>query len=384
MIQIKDKHDCCGCTACASVCSHKAITMRADSKGFLYPHVNDKLCVDCGLCKKACPFVRHVQTTEKDVVPKVLAVHHKDENVWWTSSSGGVFAALTDYVLNKDGVVFGAAYDESFIVRHKKASSQEGAIAFRGSKYVQSDMRGVYAEVKSNLKKGVLVLFSGTPCQVEGLKGFLMKPYDNLITVDILCHGVPSPMIFADYVHFIQKHSLYKLTRINMKDKSFGWGYQNLRLYFGNHGSQFNTSMSRLWNTIYYSHLAMRPSCFKCRFTDLHRSGDITIGDFWGIEKNHEDFTSDKGISLLLLNDPKGEDIWSHIKVLFDYFLSNTFECLQPALQHPVQEPEGYVAFWEDYRKQSFRQIIKKYFGIRMTALLKDNIRFHMSRIIRK
>lgn len=376
MIYIKNKSDCCGCTACASVCAHQAINMDIDDQGFLYPKIDEAKCIQCGLCKSVCPVLQYDRILDKTANPEVYALHNRDEDVWQSSSSGGVFAVLSDYVLHRSGVVFGAAYDELFVVRHCCANTKETALQFRGSKYVQSDMRGVYVEVRKYLKNGRLVLFSGTPCQVEGLKKFLGKSYDNLIVVDILCHGVPSPMVFADYVNFIRCHSIYRLTKIYMKDKTFGWGYQNLRLYFGKHGSQFNTTLSRLWNKIYYSHLALRPSCFACRFTNLHRPGDLTIGDFWGIEKNHPDFFSEKGVSLLLVNTPKGSGIWEELKKQFEYIQSNTTECLQPVLQHSVVKPNNVESFWRDYHSMQFMLISKRHFDFRLSRLLLDNLKF--------
>lgn len=370
MIKLNSPYDCCGCTACESVCSHHAILMQEDEMGFLYPQTDVQKCTDCGLCNKACPIIRYDAIADKRANPHIFALHNKNAEVWQTSSSGGVFAALVDYTLERKGVVFGAVYDECFVVRHQKAETKEEALAFRGSKYVQSDMRGVYREVRQHLRAGRFVLFSGTPCQVEGLKGFLVKPYDNLLTVDIMCHGVPSPKVFADYVKFIRKYSPFRLTRIHMKDKEFGWGYQNLRLYFGKHKSQFNTIVSNLWNKIFYSHLATRPSCHKCRFTNHLRSGDITIGDFWGIENSHPDFYDEKGISLLFANNEKGELIWQAIKENFEYIESDTKRCVQPNLQHPTKEPEEKAVFWKEYETIGFKKVIKRYYNIRNIELI--------------
>lgn len=380
MIKLNSPYDCCGCTACESVCGHHAITMLEDKMGFLYPTTDVQKCIDCGLCNKACPIIRYDSIEDKTANPKVYALHNKNLKVWQTSSSGGVFATMVDYAIGRNGIVFGAAYDECFAVRHRKAETQAEALAFRGSKYVQSDMRGIYLEVRRNLRAGRFVLFSGTPCQVEGLKGFLMKPYDNLLTVDIMCHGVPSPKVFADYVKFIQTNSPFRLTCIYMKDKEFGWSYQNLRLYFGKHKSQFNTIVSNLWNKIFYSHLATRPSCHKCRFTNYLHSGDITIGDFWGIENSHPEFYDDKGISLLFANNKKGEQVWHAIKEKFEYIESDTKRCVQPNLQHPAKEPEEKATFWKEYESIGFKKNIKRYYNIRNI----DLIFFYVKELIRQ
>ena len=384
MINIICKYDCCGCTACAAICGKQAITMQADEMGFLYPLTDTSKCVDCGLCDKVCPIIRYDAVDDKTATPIIFALHHRDTDTWHTSSSGGVFAALTEYALKRNGIIYGAEYDEDFAVIHRGEENVEGTLKFRGSKYVQSDISGIYAEIRTHLRNGRFVLFSGTPCQVEGLKGFLIKPYINLLTVDIMCHGVPSPKVFADYVQFIRKNSFLRLTGINMKDKTFGWGYQRLRLFFGTHKSQFNTSISNLWNKIFYSHLATRPSCHKCRFANYLRPGDISIGDFWGIEKSHPEFFNSEGISLIMLNNQKGKDVWEHIKDCFSYIESDTTKCVQPNLQHPAAEPSGKQQFVEDYQNLSFWAIGVKYFGLSKKSFIKERIYYHLKSFLGK
>lgn len=375
MIQIVNKHDCCGCTACASACNLHAISMDMDEEGFFYPHVNLQLCTNCSLCERVCPIIRYDTIVDKNINPTIFALYHRDDSIRQASSSGGVFAALVDYAFLRNGIAYGAVYDKGFVVKHKKAENKEEAMLFRGSKYVQSDMLNIYIEVKRYLDNGRYILFSGTPCQVEGLKCFLRKRYANLTTVDILCHGVPSPKVFSDYVSFIRRNSDFELTKIYMKDKTFGWKYPNLRLYFGSHVSQFNTVLSNLWNKIYYGHLVTRPSCYTCRFTNYHRSGDITIGDFWGIEKVYPKIDMDKGISLIMLNNNKGLEVWNCIKEQFEYIPSNIKECVQPNLQHPVCEPVNRDAFWMDYQKFGFDGIAYKYWGVTKKELLKNRIK---------
>ena len=361
MISIFDKHDCCGCTACQSICSHSAITLIEDEEGFKYPQIDVDKCLSCNLCDKVCPIIQRDAHSLTYLPEQVLAAHNKDMDIWFKSSSGGVFAALTEYCINKNGIVYGAAYNEKLTVVHCGEDTLEGTVRFRGSKYAQSDMTGVYREVREWLINGRLVLFSGTPCQVDGLHLFLRKSYVNLITVDILFHGVPSPMIFSDYVDFINKNSIGKLTDINMKDKTFGWGCQNLRLFFDNGASQFNTIISTLWNKLFYGHNILRPSCYNCRFTNLNRPGDITIGDFWGVENSLPDFHSTNGISLILCNNTKGSTIWNDIKDKFEYRESSIEDCLQPALCKNVDEPAQRIHFWENYLSQGFSSILKDY-----------------------
>lgn len=372
MIQVEDKHDCCGCTACASICGRNAIVMQPDEEGFLYPVCDLSRCIDCHLCELACPIITR-DSKQSDTLPlKVYALRNKNAEVLRGSSSGGAFAAMVENILSQGGIIYGAEYNEQHVVVHRGETTSDGAIRFRGSKYVQSNINGVYNEIRQHLLSGRLVLFSGTPCQVEGLKCFFRKPYENLLTVDILCHGVPSPQIFADYIRFINKYSLGRLKGLFMKDKTFGWGYQNTRLFFQSGRSEFNTPLSNLWNNIYYDHIVNRPSCHKCRFTNLHRSGDLTIGDFWGIEKYHKEFHSSMGVSLLMTNTNKGNIFWEQIKSEFEYIESNMDECIQPVLQYSRLETSDRISFWEEYKKQGFDKTIRRRYHITHVAFLKN------------
>lgn len=384
MIDLKKKSDCCGCTACASICAKGAIKMKSDEEGFLYPICDISQCNDCHLCEKICPIIYRDNNTYHNRPLKILAVRNKEKEILYHSSSGGAFSALAEEILIKHGIIYGAEYNEKHIVIHSKETTKNGILKFRGSKYVQSNICGIYEEIKSYLHKGELVLFSGTPCQVEGLKCFLRKPYENLITVDILCHGVPSPKIFSDYIKFIKKYSIGHLKNIFMKDKTFGWGYQNVRLYFKEGYTEFNTPLSSLWNKIYYDHICNRPSCHNCKFTNLYRAGDITLGDFWNIEKSHKEFYSSLGVSLLMINTTKGESIWNNIKQNFAYIQSNINECMQPVLQYPQPESIEKEQFWKDYKKYGFEKVIRKRYRITNYKLLKNILQQSINILRRK
>jgi coenzyme F420-reducing hydrogenase beta subunit len=375
MIHINNKHDCCGCTACASVCNKNAIIMQADKEGFLYPHVNIELCTDCHLCEKICPIItRDNKKTVLNLPLNVYALHHKDIEVWYKSSSGGVFTALAEDCLKMKGIVYGAVFSKDFTVVHCGEQTAKGILKFRGSKYVQSDIQGIYRDIRRHLRNERQVLFSGTPCQVEGLKNFLSKEYNNLTTIDILCHGVPSPRLFADYIQYINQHSIDSLQQIFMKDKTFGWEYQNLRLYYKHNNTEFNTPLSNLWNKLYYDNIINRPSCHHCRFTNLYRAGDITIGDFWGIQKSHPNFFNTNGISLLMVNTNRGKVVWERIHSDFIYQQSNTKQCLQPVLLHPKSASPQRDAFWKEYLQNGFTATVNKYYGITHKTLLKNKI----------
>ena len=357
--------------------------MQPDEEGFLYPVCDLSLCTDCHLCEQVCPIIDR-DSRKPDTAPsKVFALHNKNTEIWHSSSSGGAFAGMVENFLNQNGIIYGAEYNECQVVVHCGETTTDGALKFRGSKYVQSDMRGIYEKIRLQLRVGIPVLFSGTPCQVEGLKQFLIKPYDNLFTVDILCHGVPSPKIFADYVKFVKKYSMGHLSGIFMKDKTFGWGYQDTRLFFHEGSTEFNSPLSCIWNKIFYEHIVNRPSCHQCRFTNFHRSGDFSIGDFWGIEKSHPEFFSSLGVSLLMINTTKGEKYWERIKHKFEYIESNMCECLQPVLQCSQPESSERVLFWNDYKKFGFEKVIRKRYHITDGMLLKNHL-YQVVNIIRQ
>ncbi len=281
MIDIKDKSDCCGCTACASVCKHNAISMQPDVMGFLYPVVDKSICVDCGLCEKVCVFNDHYDTSLNLPQPEAYAARHKKLEEVETSRSGAAFIAISDYILEKGGVVYGAGYTDHFRVVHKRASTKAERNEFKGSKYVQSDLGHVFRQVKKDLKDGLTVLFSGTPCQTAGLNSYIGKKLrDHLILVDIVCHGVPGPYLWRDYIAYLEKKHGDKICWVNFRDKqAFGWTAHKETFKFVKGGGKMS------FTYLFYQHIMFRSSCGKCHFTNTKRPSDITIADFWGWQK---------------------------------------------------------------------------------------------------
>lgn len=221
MIQIKDKADCCGCTACASRCPKNAITMEPDTLGFKYPKVDLDKCIDCGLCEKVCAFNDNYDKSLNLKEPEIYAARHKDIHEIETSRSGAAFIAISDYILENGGIVYGVGYKDHFRVAHKRATTKEERNEFKGSKYVQSDLDGIFRQVKEDLKQGNTVLFSGTPCQTAGLNSYIGKKFrENLVLVDIVCHGVPSPYIWQDYLTYLENKYKSKIIKVNFRDKS--------------------------------------------------------------------------------------------------------------------------------------------------------------------
>lgn len=357
MINVSNKSNCCGCTACASICNHDAITMKPDELGFLYPSVDITKCVNCGLCEKVCQFHPGYKRYDNFEQPLAYSLRLKDEDQLMRSQSGGAFYAIADYILQTGGFVYGAAFNEQWRVVHQKASNHEELEMLRMTKYVQSDLRGVFVMVKKDLQNGSRVLFSGTSCQVASLKAYLpAKLHENLICVDIICHGVPSPKIWDDYVRFIELKCKGKATRVSFRDKRLGWNTNmhsfevNGLVYFG------QTS-----NYLYFRGYSIRESCSSCCFTNLQRVGDLTIGDFWGAEKFYNCNYLKKGISIILVNSEKGCEILESIKSKTIIQAHNVNDCLQPQLKEPTKLNLNRKAFIDDYTINGFEYVAKKY-----------------------
>ena len=371
MIKLNDKSDCCGCSACYSICSHHAIEFAEDQEGFFYPMFNQNSCIDCGLCEKVCPVI-HYKAEPKKGNPVIYSAINKNVNQYMQSSSGGIFILLCEYIISKGGIVCGAIYDKSFVVKHSFAKTLNECRDFQGSKYVQSDIRGIYPKIKAILKDNIPVLFSGTPCQVAGLKLYLRKNYDNLFTVDLLCHGVPSPLIFKDYINFVRGKN--KIRNINMKSKSKKKGTA-IRFDFFNGKYVRQTLKTDLWNKLYFRHYIVRLSCHDCQFTHYNRPGNITIGDYWGINKHHPEFHSEKMVSLIMVNDKKGELMLNDIYKKIDLILVSKSETLQNALITSCKPNIERTQFWNDYKKRGFEYIANKYLGYNFYNRIKDKIR---------
>lgn len=361
MIQIKEKADCCGCSACASICKHDAIMMKPDVMGFLYPVVDESKCVDCGLCDKVCAFNDHYDTSRNLPSPDAYAARHKDISEVETSRSGAAFIAISDYILENGGVVYGAGYTDHFRVVHKRATTKEERDEFKGSKYVQSDLRGVFRQVKKDLKEGLTVLFSGTPCQTAGLNSYIGKHLrENLLLVDIVCHGVPAPSVWRDYLHYLEKKYNQLIIKVNFRDKSRkGWS-SHIESYL----LEDNTCKeSTVFTDFFFLHIMLRPSCGKCFYTNVVRPSDFTIGDFWGWEKTDANFNKDnKGCSLLFCNTRKSRTIFEQIKANLCYVSVEIEKCIQPNLQSPTKFHPEWKSFERAYeRGDGFSYVATKY-----------------------
>lgn len=354
MIQIKDKSQCCGCTACVSVCTHQAIEMVPDTLGFLYPKVDESKCVECGLCEKVCAFNSDYDRSGNFTEPLAYGARHKDEQEVIKSRSGAVFVALSDYIFAHRGVVYGAGYKDHFRVAHKRATTKDERDEFRGSKYVQSDLTGVFSRVKENLRNGLYVMFVGTPCQTAGLNAYIDKNLrGKLILVDVICHGVPAPFIWLDYLRHIEKESHKVIEWVSFRDKEHsGWAAHNEAFVLAGE----KKIEKRTWYTeCFYKGIMFRKSCAICPYCNTIRPSDITLGDFWGWEKWNDEFNADdKGVSLVLCNTEKGKTFFDQINSSLNYKEATPDQYIQSRLEYPTNEHPKRDEFERDYAKYGF------------------------------
>ena len=307
MINIKKKEECCGCYSCKNICPKECISMEIDNEGFYYPNIDGDKCINCNLCQKVCPTINSLKVDSIQI--EAYACKNRDEKERVTSSSGGVFILLCKEVINKGGVVFGASFDKEFNVIHTSAESFEDCQKFKGSKYVQSSIKNTYKEAKELLEMGRMVLFSGTSCQIKGLNLYLRKNYDNLITVDVICHGVPSPKIFSLYKKDLIKEYNSKIKSIDFRNKTNGWKQFSYKTEFLNNKIYLSSLNENIYMKGFLNNLYLRPSCYKCEAKDGKSKSDISLGDYWGVENIHPDFDDDKGVSLVIVNTKKGNRI---------------------------------------------------------------------------
>lgn len=363
MIDIKDKKDCCGCAACVQRCPKQCISLKTDEEGFLYPKVNADLCIDCGLCEKVCPVIN--QNANREPL-HCFAAYNEDEEVRLKSSSGGVFTLLAEKMIEKGGVVFGARFDKDWSVVHDFAETKDGLAAFRGSKYLQSRIGNSFAEAERFLKAGRQVLFSGTPCQIAGLKGFLRKEYEGLLAVEIVCHGVPSPKIWHRYLKEKQTQmGADRITNVEFRNKKTGWKRYSFQLeyekgdrtcIYAEYASQ-NPYMKGFLSDIY-----LRPSCHACPAKHLKSGADITLGDFWGIQHRLPEMDDDKGVCGLLCNTQKAMAQFAEISVVQTECQFLDVAAGNPALLHSVKEPvEKRNRFFSRLNGRNFEKEVSKY-----------------------
>lgn len=317
MVEIKKKQICCGCSACYDSCPVNCINMEYDEEGFRYPKIDKTKCINCKKCESVCPILqKDNQLTNKNVnISKTFAVQNKNLDERMNSSSGGIFALLAKQIIKDNGLVVGAVITKDLTVKHIIVDNEEELKKIYGSKYLQSELDGVYKNIKRKLSENKLVLFSGTPCQIVALKSFLKNDYDNLILVDIVCHGVPSKKVWDSYIKWISNRKGKKVKNIYFRDKKNGWKNYNIVLEYDDYEREYISHSEDLFFNVYLDNIDLRPSCYECNFKNYNRDSDITLGDLWGIKEICPELDDDKGTSLMLINTEKGLNLWKKINV---------------------------------------------------------------------
>lgn len=307
MIQISDKAKCVGCHACYSCCPKLCISMEKDDEGFMYPRVDQNVCINCKKCERVCPVIQ--KSVPQHFSEVSLAAFSKDEQTRNNSSSGGVFSALAQIVLKHQGVIFGAAFDNEFQVHHIRVDSIDGLEKLRGSKYVQSRIEDTFKEAKEILESGKEVYFSGSPCQIDGLKNYLGKEYGNLITQDIICHGVPAPYVWGKYLDSVKKKLNSEIKRVTFRDKLYGWRKYSIKIEGANGNVEISTFLENPMMKAYLRDMCLRPSCYNCPSKGVKRSSDITLADFWNVSEFVDDFDDNRGVDLIVCHSLKGLEL---------------------------------------------------------------------------
>lgn len=312
---VEKQEECCGCKACSNICPKKCISFEMDTTGFIYPMVDKSTCIDCNLCIKVCPLKHYFEIKENKLKNHLyFAAYNKDRDMLLKSSSGGIFGLLAKYIISNGGIVYGAKVKNRFYVYHDRAVSLEEAEGFFGSKYLHSDINDCYHNCKIDLEDGRKVLFSGTPCQIAGLYTYLQRDYSNLVTVGVVCHGVPSRTIFDKFIVEVEKKHRSEVTKYQWRNKEKGWGPNHVRMDYSNGTHELTVSVKNPYTKGFLKNCYIRPSCYQCKFAKLPRIEDLAISDFWGYEGRLTETNHNEGLSMVVVTNSKGLELFNNIK----------------------------------------------------------------------
>ena len=365
-LESKQKCDCTGCGACALICPKKCIKMKEDKEGFLYPSINNKECIKCNKCINIC-----INKIENNYQEETYAVYNKNNDERKNSTSGGIFPLLAKEIIKNDGCVYGACYDENMQVIHKKARTLEECEKFKGSKYVRSNFEGIYKSIQKDLTEGKQVLFTGTPCESDGLRKFLNKEYENLLICDIICHSNPSPKMFKKYISYLEKRYNSKVININFRDKTKSWHKPNIVVSFEN-GKKVKDEM---FYDLFSTGVISRLSCYNCKYTSMKRNSDMTIGDFWGIEKIKPQIDDDKGISVVIIHSKKGKKAFINIQKEVKFYKVATEDSIKYNHNSPIKKPKKRDEIFENIdEEKKLIYMMKKYFLLYKLKVSVSNI----------
>lgn len=371
MIKITDKAQCCGCTACASICPKKAIVMEEDEEGFLYPLVDIEKCINCGICDKAC---QNINGYKKSATELAYAVRNKSVDILNNSTSGGAFYAFASNIVNRGGSVYGAIFGEGFEVVHSEINEKEKLEEFCGSKYVQSYLGNTFSEIKQKLKNGKFVLFSGTPCQVAGLNNYLSEEYDNLFTVEVICHGTPSPLLWKKYLEYQEKKYGSTPKSIAFRKKTYGYHSGTMEIVFESGKKYTGSARVDYMLKSFFSEIASRYSCYTCIHKGNERSADISIYDCWNANKLIENFTDDdKGYTNVLINTEKGKALFNAVKEDFEYYAVDRVKAIKYDGKMVFLQP-----LMNEYRNEYYKSLcetglentVKRYINVKKKDLI--------------
>ncbi len=370
MIKIINKVECCGCNACGDICGKNAITFKTDNEGFWYPEVDMEKCVDCGLCEKVCPII-NIEKIKKNDFEKpshTYAAINRNMVVRWDSTSGGAFSALAEKMYKQGGYVSGALFKKDFSVRNYVSNDVNDLPKLRSSKYLQSNAEGLYKEIASILNRGEKVLACGTPCQMAALRSYLRRDYDNLVVVDFVCRGVNSPKVYRSYLDSLEKKYESKVVYVKAKNKELGWRNLTRKVTFANGKSYYGVFMDDDFRRGYHTNVFCRPSCYECQFKGFPRMADITIADFWGIERYNKNLDNNIGTSMILINSKKGEQYFEQVKELLEY-IQLPFETIlagNKALTKSIEPAKiNRSNFFEDLSIKGFEYVTNKYYPLK-------------------
>lgn len=369
------KEDCCGCAACFSVCPVEAINMRVDEKGFSYPQINAEKCIKCGLCYKVCAE-KGIYFTQ-DV--HAYAAKSNDLSVLKKATSGGVSFEFAKSILLNDGVVYGVVYNEEYEANHARISSIDECYKLFGSKYVQSDSKDSMKKLCEDLKVGKQVIYFGTSCYVAGLLSLLKKKgisTENLITVDLICHGVPSPKLFREYIEFL-KMDKRGFQKFDFRTKKLPWGYGSKNfgctIYYRDGKEETDTAKARLFLNLFFSNNCIREHCNNCEYCGVNKPSDITIADYWGLKEQHPDFFDEKGVSAVITHNEKGDRFFKGCDIDWIESTVDKISIKQANMSHPSPRSTSYDEFWNDYKKGGFMKVARKYGGYNIKGIVKHS-----------
>jgi len=380
-----DKSTCCGCGACIAICPESAISMVEDEYGFLYPHIDSKLCIECHLCERVCAF-KNVEISKKKPLQSYIGINKNPEDLY-RSASGGAFSAIAKFILDGNGVVIGCSWNENFEAEHIIVDDYKSLYKLQGSKYVQSDTDEIFEATKRLLRSKKRVFFSGTPCQVAGLKNYLDENYDGLLTADLICHGTPSMQFFNSYIKWYEKKNNCQVVDVNFRDKNFGWNEIG-SISFKKKGRVKNRILTYNEDPYFYMFMYgyfLRESCYKCKYAGAEREGDLTLGDFWGIQKFYPEFNCFNGVSAILVNTSKGEKIIKQIK---DYIniIPTKYEYIEAnneKLRCPTNQPKDRYKWLQYWQTGGFDLVVREFYQQKWKTVLISKMKRRVPRKVK-